>query len=307
MKVMVLGEIEGAQQPRFETGVSASDVVLSPVADCLLLWQSNLVEAVGAVERMSSVGWVHSRSAGVPDELLAVCESRNVMLTNGSGAHGVAIAEYVACVLLALSKRLPEMLENQRQRVWCSQPTQHELRGRTVGIIGVGALGEACARVLRPFGVELIGIRRTSGDVPGFDEIHSTQDLPSVLPRLDVLVIAAPLTAATRGLISAPELSLLGSHAILINVGRGAIVDEPALIHALSAGRLGGAALDVYAREPVPADSPLWSTPNLIMSPHCADQTAQTVERALDLFLENLQRWASGQPLRNVVRASVGY
>jgi phosphoglycerate dehydrogenase-like enzyme len=271
------------------------------------MWQPDIAGAIQLMDKIPSLRWVHLRNAGVPEALIAACEARGLILTNGSGAQASAIAEYVACALLALCKRLPDLLDSQRRAVWRSDVGVVELRGQTVGILGLGALGRACVRVLQPFGVEIIGFRRTGCAVPEVPEVHTPDLLTAVLPRLNALVIAAPLTPSTRGLVGANELSLLPRGAVVVNVGRGEILDEGALIEALRAEQLGGAALDVFADEPLNPESPLWSVPNLIISPHCADSTQHTADRGLDVFLDNLERWSQGQPLRNVVRADRGY
>ena len=303
MKLHVVGD----PAPSYRARLHALALPADAPGDCLLLWDPQLDAALAKMEREDDLRWVHTRMAGVPDALLRACQHHDLILTNGSGAHGEAIAEYVVAMLLALCKRLPELFGHQRERFWWHGAYARELAGQTVGILGTGALGRACARLLRAFGTRLVGIRRTTGAVSEFDEVHTTADLASVLPRLDALVIAAPLTPATRGLIGRAELDLLEDHALLINVGRGPIVDERALTDALHRGRLAGAALDVFAHEPLPSDSPLWAAPRLILSPHCADNTPQTTQRELALFLDNVARWGRGEPLRNVVDARRGY
>ena len=305
MKLHVVGDPASTYRARLD----ALDLTAAPNprGDCLLVWDAQLDAALATMEREPDLRWVHTRMAGVPSPLLHACQRHDLILTNGSGAHGEAIAEYVVAMLLALCKRLPELLQHQHDRIWWHDAHARELAGQTVGIIGTGALGRATARLLRALNTRLIGVRRAPGPVPEFDEVHTTAELASVLAHLDALVIAAPLTPATRGLIGRAELDLLPAHALLINVGRGPIVDERALTDALHAGRLAGAALDVFAHEPLAHDSPLWSAPNLILSPHCADNTHQTTQRELALFLDNLARWGRGEPLRNVVDAQRGY
>ena len=182
-----------------------------------------------------------------------------------------------------------------------------ELRGARVGIVGLGDLGGSIARVLRPFGVALRALRRTGGSSTDVDEVFGQGQLTPFLDGLDVLVIAAPLTDETRGLIGAEELALLSHGALLVNVGRAAIVEQDAMLAAIRSGQLGGAALDVFLSEPLPAESELWREPNVYISPHCADASPQSLDRGLDLFVDNVERFGKGEALRNVVDRQAGY
>ena len=307
MHVLTAGAVDGQERAWLEARWLDQGVASANAGDCLLVSYGGVDEALVTIEQHLSLQWVHTRAAGVTPTLLEACRARGLILTNGSGAHGSAIAEYVICALLCLYKRVPELLESQQRGAWPSDLRLDELRGKTVGILGLGSLGRACARLLIPFGARLIGLRRTAAAVPEIEEVYATSDLLAVLPRLSALVIAAPLTDATRGLIGRRELSLLGPEAVLVNVGRGPILDEEALADALSAGRLHGAALDVFSAEPLAPESPLWSAPNLIMSGHRADATPQTAMRELEVFTANLERWIAGTHLDNVVDLEQGY
>ncbi len=307
MQVLTVGDFDADERVWLGDHVSRLGTESAANGDCLFVSHGAIDEAVSAIDEQPALAWVHTRAAGVTPPLLEACRTRSLTLTNGSGPHGSAIAEYLVCVLLCLFKRIPELLESQHRRAWRSDMWLDELRGKTVGILGLGALGRSCAQLLVPFGVHLIGLRRTAGSVPEIEEVFPTSELASVLPRLDALVIAAPLTHATRGLVGRRELSLLAPEAVLVNVGRGPILDEDALAEALRAGRLRGAALDVFHQEPLPSDSPLWSAPNLIISAHRADATRQTAMRELELFIANLGRWIEGTELENVVDLDQGY
>jgi phosphoglycerate dehydrogenase-like enzyme len=307
MEILTVGELDAQERVWFEERRSDRGIESATAGDCLFVSYGGVDEALATIERHPSLAWIHTRAAGVRSALLQACRDRGLTLTNGSGAHGSAIAEYVVCALLCLYKHVPELLDNQQRGVWPSNLWLDELRGKTVGILGLGALGRSCARLLSPFGTRLIGLRRTIGAVPEIEEVFPIDQLAAVLPQLSALVIAAPLTDGTRGLIGRHELSLLAPEAVLINVGRGPIIDEEALADALTAGRLRGAALDVFSAEPLPPESPLWAAPNLIMSGHRADATPQTAGRELDVFATNLERWIAGVELRNVVDLEHGY
>jgi phosphoglycerate dehydrogenase-like enzyme len=307
MQVLTVGDVNADERVWLADHMARLDVESAATGDCLFVSHGAIGEAVSVVGEQPALAWVHTRAAGVTPPLLEACRARSVTLSNGSGPHGSAIAEYVVCALLCLYKHIPDLLESQHREAWRSDLWLDELRGKTVGLLGLGALGRACARLLIPFGVHLIGLRRTAGSVPEIEEVFPTSELASVLPRLDALVIAAPLTNATRGLIGRRELSLLAPEAVLVNVGRGPILDEDALAEALRAGRLHGAALDVFHQEPLPPTSPLWSAPNLIISAHRADATRQTAMRELELFIANLERWIEGTGLENIVDLEQGY
>jgi phosphoglycerate dehydrogenase-like enzyme len=275
--------------------------------DALLAWEANVPDIVGAIRAHRALRWVHDNAAGIPPVLLEALADRETLLTNGSGAQSSAIAEYVVAMLLTFTKRLRELGRFQEQAAWVTGFHPVELRGLTVGIIGLGNAGRAIARLLRPFGVRLLGMRRHPEPVAEVDALYPREEMPRFLAQLDALVIAAPLTGETRGMIGAAQLGQLRSGAYLVNVGRGAIVDEDALIAALRAGHLAGAALDVFTVEPLPRTSPLWALPQVIVSPHYCDQTPQTDERGRDLFFDNLRRYIQGEPLRNVVDRQLGY
>ncbi|HEY3059033.1 MAG TPA: D-2-hydroxyacid dehydrogenase, partial [Chloroflexota bacterium] len=275
--------------------------------DALVVWDLDVALAVQAIEQHPTLQWVHLRWAGVPSEVLQALEGRDIPLTNGSGAHGVAMGEYVVGVVLAHYKRFHDMHAAQLRSEWIDGFGLRELRGQRVGIIGLGDLGGSIARVLRPFGVALRSLRRSGAPSADVDEVFATDRVDDFLDGLDVLVIAAPLTVETRGLIGANQLARLAPGAFLVNVGRAAIVDEAAMLAALRSGQLDGAALDVFLTEPLPADSPLWTEPNVYISPHCADASPQSLERGLALFVDNVERFARGEQLRNVVDRQAGY
>jgi phosphoglycerate dehydrogenase-like enzyme len=282
--------------------------VVDPNAcDALVVWDLDVPAVVRAIERQPELAWVHMRWAGVPAAVLGALDGRPAVLTNGSGAHGLAVAEYVAGVILAHYKGLPEMYTAQQRSEWLPGFQLRELRGSTVGILGLGDLGLSIARALRGFGVRLRGLRRSAAACPEVDQLFQPGALGAFLDGLDVLVVAAPLTRDTEGLIGTLELARLAKGALLVNVGRALVVDQDAMLAALRSGQLGGVALDVFETEPLPRESPLWQTSNVFISPHCCDATPQSLERGLALFLDNVGRFLSGEPLRNVVDRAAGY
>ncbi|HZM75023.1 MAG TPA: D-2-hydroxyacid dehydrogenase [Candidatus Limnocylindrales bacterium] len=272
-----------------------------------LVWDAEPEELTSFANAQSGAWWLHFKATGLPAPVLAATDRPGVVVTNGRGTHGSAVAEHVLAMLLAHYKRLDVLLDAQRRRVWHPAIGAGEIRGRTVGIIGLGDLGLATARLLSAFGATVVGMRREGPDVPQLTRTYRRAELAEFLAQLDVLVIAAPLTDQTRGMIGGHELCLLPERAFVINVGRAPILEEDALVDAIVSGHLAGAALDVFATEPLPASSRLWSLPNVMITPHCADSTEPTEQRCVQLMIENIHRFRAGQPLQNVVDASRGY
>jgi phosphoglycerate dehydrogenase-like enzyme len=275
--------------------------------DALVVWELDVAATVRLVEQHPGLRWVHMRWAGVPEQILKALGERPIPLTNGSGAHGVAIGEYVVGVIMAHYKGFLTMRAAQLRSTWLPDFKIRELRGQNVGVVGLGDLGLSIARVLRPFGVRLRGLRRSPTPSADVDELYEPSRVAEFVRGLNVLIVAAPLTRETSGLIGAAELAALAPGALLVNVGRAAIVDQSAMVEALGNGQLSGAALDVFLEEPLAADSPLWQMPHVFISPHCADASPQSLERGLELFLDNLGRFQRGDPLHHVVDRAAGY
>ena len=259
--------------------------------------------------RAPRLAWVQGTSAGI-GELVR----RNGLLhapflmTTAAGVHGAALAEFVLLGLLHFTLDVPRLRRLQAARRW-QRHTSSALAGRRVLVVGLGSVGRAIAQKLAALDLEVWGIRRgEAGASPaGVARVLPPAALPGALGMVDALVLACPLTEATRRLIGAAELAALRPGAILVNVARGQVVDEPALIEALRSGRLAGAALDVFAEEPLPPDSPLWALENVLISPHSASTLADENRRIVDLFLANLERFLAGRPLLNRFDPARGY
>jgi phosphoglycerate dehydrogenase-like enzyme len=252
----------------------------------------------------SRVRWIHSNWAGAGEQVaaaeLTADELEHVAITTSAGIHATPLAEFTLLGLLAFAKDLPRLERDKAERRWDHYPVG-ELRGRTVLVLGLGGIGREVVRLASAFGMRTLGIKRTPGDVPHLDELHPPERLGELLPRADALVVALPSTKATRGLVDGAALALLPRGAIVVNVGRGAVVNEDALVAALRDGRLAGAALDVYAQEPLPPESPLWELPNVLLAPHTMALSVHENERVVELFSDNLRRYLRGDPLRNRV------
>ncbi len=271
--------------------------------------------------RMPALRWVHSATAGVERVLTPTSRSRGLVITNARGVFSRPIAEYVMLMILAVARRLPELLELQTERTW--QPLEaRELRDVTVGIVGLGSIGRAVGALGTAFGCRVVATRRrpeagshqadVAGDEPFLgslmlDRVLPPERLSELLAESDFVVLAAPLTPDTHGLISDEAIAQMKPGAWVINVARGELVDERALARALQDGRLGGAVLDTFLEEPLPPTSSLYDLPNVILTPHTSWSSTRVLDRSVDLFCENLRRFAAGRPLVNVVDPDAGY
>jgi len=261
-----------------------------------------------AIARAQQLRWVHCSGHAVGHFPLAELTARNIIVTNSRGVQSVPIAEHVMACLLALARKLPETLRDQQQRAWRPNAFTGEaspwlLAGRTIGIVGMGTIGAAIATRAKAFGMRVIGMRRNPlrGVAGAFDEVLGPGDSNQLLAVADVVVIAAPFTAETHRLLDAAAIQMMKPGAIVINVARGQLIDEAALAQALASGRVSGAALDVFTTEPLPADSPFWSMPNVIVTPHNSGWTQGMVRRRWDEIADNIRRFAAGDPLINLV------
>jgi phosphoglycerate dehydrogenase-like enzyme len=266
------------------------------------LFPDRVREFILALRETQQLRWLHTFSAGVDNPWFHSLRARDVRLTTSSGANAVPIAQTVLLYLLALTRDLARWQDAQRRRVW----ERHEvvdLQGMTLGVVGLGPIGLEVARLGVALRMRTIGVRRTPlGDEPC--ETWPLARLDEMLAQADALVLALPLSDDTRHLLDARRLALLKRGALVMNVGRGALIDEAALVAALQSGHLGGAGLDVFEVEPLPAESPLWSLPNVIVTPHCSGDAPGNLDRAAAIFLDNLGRYRRGDPLRNEVGSS---
>ena len=299
--------VQMTREGRLHADAAGADVDL---ASARVLFRGGTPTSVleHVLARAPRVEWIHSFSAGVERVATPAVRERRLLVTNARGVFSRPIAEYVVMMLLAVARRLPQLLELQRERTW--QPLRaRELSGMTVGIIGFGSIGLELSRLLEPFGTRVVAVRRhpDRGAEGTNAEIHGADALDEVLRTADAIVLTAPLTGETEDLIGARELSVMRPGAWLYNIARGRLIDERALRAALAAGTIGGAVLDVFRDEPLPPDSPLYDTPNLIITPHTSWASDQVVRRSFELFVGNLRRFVAGQPLDNLVDLDAGY
>jgi phosphoglycerate dehydrogenase-like enzyme len=253
--------------------------------------------------RMPRLRWIHSLFAGVDSLVARELVERGIVVTNASGVYAPAMAEYAFAALVLLARGLPELLAASAEHRWSDHRLARELSGKRVGIVGFGGVGRRVARLCVAAEMDVRAIRRApaaDGGEPGV-RLGGPDDLEDMLGWCDALVLSASANASTRGLIGARELALLPAHALLVNVARGELLDESALAAALNAGGIAGAMLDVTMSEPLPPESPLWSARNLWITPHMSGGTLESRARSLDLLVDNVRRYISGETLVNVV------
>ncbi len=258
-------------------------------------------------QRAPRLKWIHVTMAGVDRFLPLDWLPPGVAITNNHGAHGVKAEQYMHMAYTMLNARMAEILANQHARRW-QQVFSPSIIGKTALVVGLGDLGQAAVRAAKQLGLKVIGVSRTGKKIRGADTVHKTAALDRLLPRADYVVMAVPLTPATRNLLDRTRLDLLKPGAGVINIARAQVVDNVVLAAKLGRGELAGAVLDVVDPEPLPPESPLWGTPNLIITPHVScDDGEHYLDLTLDLWFANLARLLSGKPLKNIVNSSRGY
>jgi phosphoglycerate dehydrogenase-like enzyme len=282
---------------------------LAPRADVVLNANAP-IEKVRAVWRMApDIRWMHSLSAGVENSLFPELVASHIPLTNSRGVFARSLGEFVIAGALYFNKDLLRMRRQQQAGRW--EPFDvDELHGKTLGIVGYGEIGKAAAKLAHAFGMKVLALRRrpaqSAGD-PHVSRVYGNDGLLDLMRESDFVTVAAPVTAETRGMVGDAAIRAMKPSAVLINVGRGPVIDEPALVAALREGRIRGAALDVFDREPLPEGHPFFSLDNVLLSPHCADHTPGWIESAVEFFLENFERFRKGEPLHNIVDKQAGY
>jgi len=259
--------------------------------------------------------WIHSPSAAIHQFLFPEFVASDVLLTNARDVHGPVVAEHVIALIFALAKKIPQAVRFQQQHTWGQEiawragQRPREVAGATLGLIGLGSIGRAVAKHAAALGMNVIAVREhpENSKPESILEVLPVSRLDELLARSDYVVLAPPVTPATQNMIGRPQLAKMKPDAFLINVGRGALIDEPALIEALRTHQIGGAAMDVFEKEPLPSDSPLWDLENLLITPHTAGMTEKLWERHYTLFSENLRRYLNREPLLAVVDKQSGY
>jgi phosphoglycerate dehydrogenase-like enzyme len=278
--------------------------------DAAYTWILDTAELAGAAK----LRWVHTSAVAVETLCLPELFARGIAVSNTRGVQAIPIAEHVMAVALGLAKQIPFVIENQQRSRWAQNEFMGGrlpwlLKGRTLGLVGVGTIGSEIAKRAEAFGMKVIALRRRPayGVIGHVERVYGKEQLDEFLAQTHVLVIAAPLTPETLGLMGPAQFAQLPEGAVVINVGRAKIIDTDALIAALQSGHLAGASLDVFPQEPLPSDHPLWTTPNVILTPHTSGFRQGHWDEVVQLFGDNLERWLTGQPLKHQIDPGLGY
>ena len=290
----------GRYADAFESAASEADIILNGLGN------GDTLKQIWSAAR--KVQWVHSLSAGVENTLFPELIESPVPITNARGVFKRSLGEFALSAILFFAKDLRRMVRNQEAAVW-EQFDVEEIHGRTLGIVGYGEIGRATAERAHALGMKIVALRRRPGLAadPIVDKFYPIEERAAMMGICDYVVAAAPLTEDTRGLIGEKELAAMKSSGVIINVGRGPVISEAALVKALQERRIKGAGLDVFDKEPLPRDHPFWKLDNVLLSPHCADHTSTWMEEAMEFFLYNFERFTKGEPLENVVDKRAGY
>jgi phosphoglycerate dehydrogenase-like enzyme len=255
-----------------------------------------------------NLGWVHSRSAGLDSLLFPELVASGIPLTNGTGVFSQSLGEFALAAMLYFAKDFRRMLRNQEAGRW-EQFDVEEIAGQTVGIVGYGDIGRAVARRVDAMGMRVLALKRHAAAAPDplVAQFYGTEELSAMLGECDYVVVATPLTPETRHMIGDAALAAMKPNAVVINIGRGPVIDQAALVRALAERRIKGAALDVFEREPIAPGDAIYKLENVLISPHCADHTRDWLDEAMRFFLEQYERFSNGEALKNIVEKHLGY
>lgn len=273
---------------------------------------ANILYGLPPVPRLADavdLRWIQLVSAGVPPELCPIAKERNIVVTNLAGLYGNSIAELALAFMILLTRRMHLAFRNQPARVWDRGIAQGVcgLAGKTLSIVGLGDIGRAVARLARAYGMRAVGCRRTDRPIPDLDRLYPLSQLHAMLAEGDFVAATAPLIPSTQGMLGAAEFAAMKRGVFYVNVSRGPVADESALLDALQSGHVAAAALDVFAVEPLPAEHPFWTMPQVVVSPHVAGEVVNQSDRPAERFARNLAAWTLGRPLEGIVDLEWGY
>lgn len=275
-------------------------------AEALITYGEDITEE--HLEEMPLLKWIQVISAGIELMPLTRLYERNILLTNARGIHRIPMAEYTIGMMLSLARSNYTFYDNQRAGIWDRSPRIQELHQQTVGILGLGAIGSEIAKRAKAFGMQVLGLKRdTTAAVEFVDQLFAPEDLGQLLAASDFVVAVLPHTVETEGLFNEEVFAKMKPSAYFINIGRGSLVKDEALIHALEDGQIAGAVLDVYQEEPLPQEHPFWKTKNLILTPHVSGRSPYYMARALEIFEHNLSHYPQATDMQNVIPLNRGY
>ncbi|MBR1552820.1 MAG: D-2-hydroxyacid dehydrogenase [Schwartzia sp.] len=315
MNILSLHPLRDTQIETIRSAVPEAKIQLAKAQDCapylpdaeilLAFGQTNLAPLLPHAPKLR---WVQALTAGV-DGFIALDAFResDILLTNVRGIHGIPIAEHVLGMILCRTRGLLAAHDNQKAKQWKGLRGLDELYGKTAAVIGLGSVGSVIANRLKAMGMTVLGVKQSMSDEPDVNKLYTPDALFEVLPQADVVIVTLPLTPETENLFSEKAFDAMKPTAFFVNVSRGAVVNEADLAAALRANTIGGAALDVFCEEPLPASSPLWDAPNLLITPHHAATSPRYMERAIDIFIENLKAYPDTTRMRNLIDKKRGY
>jgi len=288
-----------------------ADALGDAVADARVLfnWTGSKPEVHRVMQSAPRLEWIHAMYAGLDRSLFPELIESPIPLTNGSGVFSQSLGEFIMLGVLYFAKDVPRRIRSQAERHW-DVFDNVEISKQTIGIVGHGDIGRAVSSRAKAFGMRVLALRKNVAPRAGdehVDRVYAVSDLHAMLPECDYVAVTAPLTPETKGMIGKAEFARMKPSAIIMNVGRGPVIDEAAMVEALQTKRIRGGAIDVFEVEPLPPDSPLWSLDNVLLTAHCADHVEGWVESAVVFFLEQFSRWKNGEPLRNLVDKRAGY
>jgi phosphoglycerate dehydrogenase-like enzyme len=280
----------------------------APEAEVILHWAGNRDLLRSVFLACPKLRWVHSRAAGLDTALFPELVQSSIPLTNGTGVFSQSLGEFALAAVLFFAKDFHRMLRNQRAQRW-EQFDVEEIAHQTAGIVGYGDIGRAVASRLHAMGMKVLALKRhpPASPDPYIAEFFTPDAMAEMLGRCDYVVVAAPLTPETRHMVSDAQFAAMKPSAVILNVGRGPVIDQAAMVRALTEKQIRGAGLDVFEHEPIPADDPIWSLDNVLISPHCADHTKDWLNDAMRFFLDQYARFEKGEPLENIVQKHLGY
>lgn len=280
----------------------------APEAEVILHWAGKRDLLRPVFLACPKLRWVHSRAAGLDTTLFPELVESSIPLTNGTGVFSQSLGEFALAAVLFFAKDFPRMLRNRRAQRW-EQFDVEEIAHQTAGIVGYGDIGRAVASRLHAMGMKVLALKRhpPSSPDPFIAEFYTPDAMAAMLGICDYVVVAAPLTAETRHMVSDAQFAAMKPSAVILNIGRGPVIDQAAMLRALTEKRIRGAGLDVFEQEPIPAGDPIWSLDNVLISPHCADHTKDWLNDAMQFFLSQYARFEKGEPLENIVKKHLGY
>ena len=311
MRVLCVIDVIEEEKLKISSSVSEYEYIFETAPDKELLESADIILGcpnASMLRTCSNLKWIQTQSAGVDAYIKNLPEG--VLLTNATGGYGLAIAEHMLGLYLSMIKKLDKYHDLQKEHSWTDLGPVKSIYGSTVLVVGLGDIGTEFAKLCKAMGAYVIGVRRSDASPSACaDEVHLNADLNGLLPRADCVAITLPGTSETYRLFDREKFALMKKEAVLINIGRGSIIDQPALCEALGSGSIAGAAVDVTDPEPLPADDPLWEAKNMIITPHISGgfHLAETKARILNICCENLKAYSRGEKLRNIVDFSTGY